>query len=80
MRAVANGKKFTWIAQDSHAYRNVTDADPVIDQCAALPRGVPPIDVAGADLELERGRHSVPRLVAVRLRGLLVGVKVDEPR
>src|ERR1041385_8282938 len=59
---------------------HMADAHAVIDEAPALPRGVPGRDRVGPDLQLQRGRHAVVRVVAVALRVLPVRVQIDEPR
>ena len=52
--------------------------DAVVHDLPAVARRVPRRDVAGADLQLERGRDAVAHHHAVRLFLLPVLVQVDE--
>ena len=66
------------IAQHLHARLDVADAHAVVHDLAAIARRVPLGDVAGADLELERGGHAVAHHQPVRFLLLPVLVQVDE--
>src|SRR5437016_1319804 len=57
----------------------VAGADTVMDEGAAVALGVPRRDRVGANLQLQRRRHAVVRVVAVALGILSVGVEIDEP-
>ena len=58
----------------------VTHRHAVVDERRPAPARVPAADREGADLELERRRDAVLRLVAAAHRVLPVRVQVDEPR
>ena len=79
MRARTGRQKRARVAEHRHAYRNVANADAVVDDLTALPLARPPVDVSGPDLELERGRHAVRRAKLVDVGRLAVGVQIDEP-
>ena len=57
----------------------VAHRDPVVDERRAAAARVPVADRKGANLELERRRHAVLRLVAAAHGVLPVRVQVDEP-
>ena len=58
----------------------VAHRHPVVDERRPAPARVPAPDREGANLELERRRHPVLRLVAAAHGILAVRVQVDEPR
>src|SRR5579862_30600 len=56
----------------------MSGAGAVVDERLAFALGIPAIDVAHADFELERGGDAVHGLVAIILGRLAVGVEIDE--
>ena len=66
------------VAHHSHAHGNVSDADAVVDESSRLSIGVPSLDIRSADLELQRGGHTITRLKTIGLRRLSVRMKIDE--
>src|SRR5437763_4607934 len=67
------------LPQQRAARARVTRADAVVDERSGLARRVPWRHRIGPDLELERRRHAVVRVVAVALGILPMGVEIDEP-
>ena len=80
---VARDRANAWerfvVRDECPARAHVADADTVIDEGAAVALGVPRRDRVGPNLQLERCRHAVVRIVAVALGILSVGMEVDEP-
>src|SRR5205823_11274758 len=75
----ANARERFVVRDECPARAHVAGADAVIDEGAAVALGVPRRDRVGANLQLERRRHAVVRIVAVALGILSVGVEIDEP-
>src|SRR6266699_3444271 len=68
------------VRDDRPPCTHMADADAIIDEAPALPRGVPGRDWVGPDLQFQRGRHAVVRIVAVALRVLPMRMQIAEPR
>src|SRR6267143_2002451 len=66
------------IVQHGHPDFDVADADAIVDALAGTALAVPGVDVRRAELELERRRHAVERVVAVGLGRLSVRVDINE--
>ena len=79
MRGVSRGEPRPRIVQHFNAHGDVADADAEIDQRLAFPRGVPPVYVVRAYLELQRSRHAIVRLKLIVAGFLPVLVEIDEP-
>jgi hypothetical protein len=74
----AAGKKRARVLQHGHADGNVADAGAVVDGRFSRSLAVPRVDVAGADLELQRSRHAVGRFPHVIGRRLPMLMEIDE--
>ncbi len=80
---VARDRANAWerlvVRDECPARAHVADADTVIDEGAAVALGVPRRNRVGANLQLQRRRHAVVRVVPVALGVLSVRVEIDEP-
>src|SRR5262245_55218101 len=73
-------KEVTRVTHHRHPHGDVSNRDAVVNQLAGLALAIPPLDVSGADLELQYGRHALQRSVPIVLCVLPVTVQVDEAR
>src|SRR5207248_10853992 len=67
------------VRDERPACAHMADAHAVIDEAPALPRAVPGRDRVRAELQFQRGRYAVVRIVAVALRVLAMRMQIDEP-
>ena len=80
VRAGSGRQERTRVAQHGHAHLNVAHADAVVDELSAVTLAIPGVDVAGSDLQLQRGRDAVARPKRVNIGRFTVGVQIDESR
>src|SRR5207248_2078204 len=67
------------VRDERPACAHMADADAVVDQAPALAHRVPGRHRVSAELQFQRGRHAVVRVVAVALRVLAMCMQIDEP-
>src|SRR5258708_32397143 len=67
------------VRDECPARAHVAGADTIIDERTGVALGVPRRHRVGADLQLQRRRHAVVRIVPVALGLLSVRVEIDEP-
>ena len=78
--AVAHRHPSAGVVHHRHPNLDVADADAVVDYLTGAALVVPGSDIGRAELELERGRHTVQRIEPIGLRALSVRVQIDEAR
>src|SRR6185437_2103929 len=75
---IAIRQKSAGIMHDRNPYRDVADADTVVDGSPWFSVAIPRIDVCGANLELEGRGNAIQHLASVGFVGLLVRMQIDE--
>lgn len=79
-RSFAGWQKRHGFFHRGHARGEMSGADTVIDQRFPFAFGVPTIDVASADFEFQRTRHTIERFETKVFFVLAVLVQIDETR